>query len=73
MTDAAHVSKVYVVLVLLASIVAAIGLLHDDVAVIIGSMVIAPLLRPNMPFPWRPPWPMRNLPARPWFPVFQAF
>jgi uncharacterized hydrophobic protein (TIGR00341 family) len=48
MADAAHISTVYVVLVLLASIVAAIGLLHDDVAVIIGSMVIAPLLSPNM-------------------------
>lgn len=32
----------------LASFVAGIGLLKNDVAVIIGSMVIAPLLRPNM-------------------------
>ncbi len=46
--DAAEVSPVYVVLVVLASVVAAIGLLYDNVAVIIGSMVIAPLLSPNM-------------------------
>lgn len=46
--EAASISPVYVVLVVLASIVAAIGLLYDNVAVIIGSMVIAPLLSPNM-------------------------
>ena len=46
--ESASISPVYVVLVLLASIVAAIGLLYDNVAVIIGSMVIAPLLSPNM-------------------------
>lgn len=46
--DAAQISPVYVVLVLLAGVVAAIGLLYDNVAVIIGSMVIAPLLSPNM-------------------------
>ncbi|MGC9308143.1 MAG: TIGR00341 family protein [Thermoplasmatota archaeon] len=46
--EAARISPVYIVLVLLASIVAAIGLLYDNVAVIIGSMVIAPLLSPNM-------------------------
>ena len=39
-------SKRFMWLVLLSSIVAAIGLLKDDVAVIIGSMVIAPLLGP---------------------------
>ena len=38
----------YVLLVLLSTIVAAIGLLEDDVAVIIGAMVIAPLLGPNI-------------------------
>lgn len=46
--DAAQISPVYIVLVLLAGVVAAIGLLYDNVAVIIGSMVIAPLLSPNM-------------------------
>ena len=38
----------YVVMVVIASVVAAIGLLKNDVAVIIGSMVIAPLFSPNI-------------------------
>lgn len=38
----------YLLLVALSTIVAAIGLLEDNVAVIIGAMVIAPLLGPNM-------------------------
>jgi uncharacterized hydrophobic protein (TIGR00341 family) len=38
----------YILMTVLASIVAAIGLMKDDVAVIIGSMVIAPLLGPYM-------------------------
>jgi len=38
----------YIVMVVIASFVAAIGLLKNDVAVIIGSMVIAPLFSPNM-------------------------
>ena len=42
------INKKYVVMVVIATFVAAIGLLKDDVAVIIGSMVIAPLLSPNM-------------------------
>lgn len=42
------INRKYVVMVLIASFVAAIGLLKNDVAVIIGSMVIAPLLSPNM-------------------------
>jgi uncharacterized hydrophobic protein (TIGR00341 family) len=44
----AGVTRRYILMVVLASIVAAIGLLKNDVAVIIGSMVIAPLLTPNM-------------------------
>lgn len=40
----------YVLLVFLSSIVAAIGLLENNVAVIIGAMVIAPLLGPNLGF-----------------------
>ena len=43
-----EISRKYMIMVSLASIVAAIGLLKNDVAVIIGSMVIAPLLAPNM-------------------------
>ncbi len=41
------ITKRYIVMVVLASFVAAIGLLKNDVAVIIGSMVISPLLIPN--------------------------
>ncbi|HMA87208.1 MAG TPA: TIGR00341 family protein [Burkholderiales bacterium] len=38
----------FVVLVVLSTVVAAIGLIEDNVAVIIGAMVIAPLLGPNL-------------------------
>ncbi len=40
----------FVLLVVLSAIVAAIGLLENNVAVIIGAMVIAPLLGPNIAF-----------------------
>lgn len=46
--DAARCSRVYLAMVVLASIVAAIGLYYNSVAIIIGAMVIAPLLGPNM-------------------------
>lgn len=38
----------FVVLVSLSAIVAAVGLMKNDVAVIVGAMVIAPLLGPNV-------------------------
>jgi uncharacterized hydrophobic protein (TIGR00341 family) len=38
----------YLVLVALSTLVAAIGLLKDNVPVVIGAMVIAPLLGPNL-------------------------
>jgi uncharacterized hydrophobic protein (TIGR00341 family) len=41
-------SWIFVVLVILSSVVAAIGLMKNNVAVIIGAMVIAPLLGPNV-------------------------
>ena len=44
----AHLNVTYVVTVLLSTIVAAIGILRNDVAIIIGAMVIAPLLGPNV-------------------------
>jgi len=44
----ARLSWVFVVLILLSSVVAAIGLLRDNVVIIIGAMVIAPLLDPNV-------------------------
>lgn len=43
-----QLSWVFVVFVILASLVAAIGILRDNVVVIIGAMVIAPLLGPNV-------------------------
>jgi uncharacterized hydrophobic protein (TIGR00341 family) len=46
----ARLNANYLVLVLLSTAVAAIGLLKDDVAVVIGAMVIAPLLGPNLAF-----------------------
>ena len=42
-----EVSSGYVLMMALAAFIAAMGLLKDDAAVIIGSMVIAPLLTPN--------------------------
>lgn len=38
----------YLLLVVLSTLVAAIGLIEDNIAVIIGAMVIAPLLGPNL-------------------------
>ncbi len=38
----------FLVLVMLSTIVAAIGLIENNVAVVIGAMVIAPLLGPNL-------------------------
>jgi len=44
----AQVSWIYLALVLLSTIVAAFGLAHGDVATLVGAMVIAPLLGPNV-------------------------
>ena len=44
----ARLNGTYVILVVLSTIVVAIGLLADNVAVVIGAMVIAPLLGPNI-------------------------
>ena len=46
-SDITQLSNVFIVMVILSSIVAAIGILNNNVAVIIGAMVIAPLLGPN--------------------------
>lgn len=43
-----ELSRVYVLLTVLAAVVASIGVLKDDVAVIVGAMVIAPMLGPNV-------------------------
>ncbi len=46
----ARLDRGYLVLVVLSTVVAAIGLLTGSIAVIIGAMVIAPLLGPNLAF-----------------------
>jgi len=49
--DLAHGSRItgyYMLTVALSTIVAAVGLVRGDVAIIIGAMVIAPLLGPNV-------------------------
>ena len=43
-----RLDSTYLLLVLLSTIVATIGLIEDNVAVVIGAMVIAPLLGPNI-------------------------
>lgn len=48
MDKGARLSVDFILLVLLSSLVAGIGLVQSDVAVIIGAMVIAPLLGPNL-------------------------
>lgn len=44
----AQLGSNYFLLVALSTVVAAIGLVEDNVAVVIGAMVIAPLLGPNL-------------------------
>lgn len=48
LSSGAVVNRVFLVTVVLSTVVATIGLIRDNVAVIIGAMVIAPLLGPNM-------------------------
>lgn len=38
----------FLILVILSTVVAAVGLIKDNVAVVVGAMVIAPLLGPNL-------------------------
>ncbi|HKK44609.1 MAG TPA: TIGR00341 family protein [Balneolaceae bacterium] len=47
-TNGSNLDWVYICMVILSTIVAGVGLIRDDVAVIIGAMVIAPLLGPNV-------------------------
>lgn len=44
----ARLDSQFVLMVVFSTIVAAIGLIEDNVAVVIGAMVIAPLLGPNL-------------------------
>jgi uncharacterized hydrophobic protein (TIGR00341 family) len=48
LAEASRANVVYYVMVALSTIVAAIGLTRGDTAVLVGSMVIAPLLGPNV-------------------------
>lgn len=43
-----RLDSTFLLLVLLSTVVAAIGLIKDNIAVVIGAMVIAPLLGPNL-------------------------
>lgn len=47
-TSGAELTPVYISMVILSTLVAGVGLIIDDVATIIGAMVIAPLLAPNV-------------------------
>lgn len=47
-SGATRISTVYVTTVALSTLVASVGLLSSSVAVVIGAMVIAPLLGPNV-------------------------
>ena len=42
------IDATYVAMILLSTLVTAVGLTRDDVAVVIAGMIIAPLLNPNM-------------------------
>lgn len=44
----ARIDENYLLLTLLSTLVVAIGLIEDNIAVVIGAMVIAPLLGPNI-------------------------
>lgn len=46
----AALNQTYVLYVVLSTIVAALGMMTDSVAVVVGAMVIAPLLGPNLAF-----------------------
>lgn len=47
-SESLGLSYVFAAMCMLSAVVAAVGLMRDDVAVIIGAMVIAPLLGPNV-------------------------
>lgn len=46
--DASRLNRTYLIMVVLSSIVASIGIMRQSVPALIGSMVIAPLLGPNV-------------------------
>ncbi|MBN2430142.1 MAG: TIGR00341 family protein [Acidobacteria bacterium] len=46
--DSTRLTRIYLIMAVLSTVVASVGLLRDNVAVIIGAMVIAPFLGPNV-------------------------
>jgi uncharacterized hydrophobic protein (TIGR00341 family) len=47
-SDGIALNRIYIAMVMLSTIVAALGILRDNTAVVIGAMVIAPILAPNI-------------------------
>ena len=47
-TDFSQMTRNFIIMVVLSSVVAGIGILTDNIAVLVGAMVIAPLLGPNI-------------------------
>lgn len=47
-SSGANADPIYFMMVILSTVVAAIGLIQDNVAIVIAAMVIAPLLGPNL-------------------------
>ncbi len=47
-SQASRLDRVYLAMVALSTVVAAVGLIRGDTAIVIGAMVIAPLLGPNV-------------------------
>lgn len=47
-SDGVKLTRTYMAMVILSTVVAALGILRDNTAVVIGAMVIAPLLGPNV-------------------------
>jgi len=48
--EGAQIDSTFVLLIVLSTLVAGIGLVEDNIAVVIGAMVIAPLLGPSLAF-----------------------
>lgn len=46
--NSVRISKIFIALTILSTIVAAIGLINSNISVIVGAMVIAPFLGPNI-------------------------
>jgi uncharacterized hydrophobic protein (TIGR00341 family) len=46
--DATSLNTVYLGMIILASIIASVGIYRKNIAVIVGAMIIAPMLGPNM-------------------------